>query len=187
MIGPMFHMLSQSSASLDYCDVEGGTSGINLNDTGSSYTWSTGCYDMDPLFVDPANGDYHLQSAVGRWDEAINDWVADAQTSPAIDTGNPVGGIEDEPDPDGYNLRKNLGAYGGTAQASQTPEGWSLLCDVNNDGMVDFAEFALLAAGWQQEAQSPADGDFNVDQYVSALDMVMLCEEWLGTTGWGAP
>ena len=49
-----------------------------------------GNVSVDPLLVDPANGDFSLQ--VG---------------SPAIDAGNPYGGT----DPDGS--RADLGAYGG--------------------------------------------------------------------------
>lgn len=110
-----------------YCDVEGGFPG-------------EGNFDADPAFVrlgiwvDADNpdavtgsgetgavwisGDYHLRSETGRWDPENGGWRVDAQTSPCIDAGSPATPPGDEPDPHGD--RVNLGAYGGTRQASMT-------------------------------------------------------------------
>jgi predicted outer membrane repeat protein len=63
------------STTVTYSDVQGGWQG-------------EGNIDADPLFVDPENGDYHLQS-----------------TSPCIDAGDP----DSPPDPDG--TRADMGAY----------------------------------------------------------------------------
>jgi len=52
-----------------YCDVEGGEAGIVTNDN-ADIDWLDGNIDADPLFADPANGDYSL---------AVN--------SPCIDAG----------------------------------------------------------------------------------------------------
>ena len=43
----------------------------------------------DPLFADPANGDFHLKSNAGRWTPA--GYVEDPTTSPAIAKGYPGG------------------------------------------------------------------------------------------------
>jgi hypothetical protein len=77
----------------------------------------------DPLFADPANADYHLKSKAGRWDPASESWVQDAVTSPCIDAGDPAAPVGDEPEPNGGRI--NMGAYGGTTEASksyQAPE-----------------------------------------------------------------
>jgi len=66
----------------------------------------------DPLFADPANGDFHLKSEYGRWNGT--GWVNDNETSPCIDAGDPS-----EKDPDGTRI--NMGAYGGTWEASKSP------------------------------------------------------------------
>ncbi|MBN2211414.1 MAG: chitobiase/beta-hexosaminidase C-terminal domain-containing protein, partial [Sedimentisphaerales bacterium] len=134
--GATLYLTSASTAQFEYCDVEGGESGFYLNGTGNSYSLPTGCYAADPCFVDVADGDYHLQSQLGHWDELGEIWVSDGQTSGAIDTAHPSEGIGAEV-ADPSNVRKNLGAYGGTVQASRTPANWSLMCDVNNDGAVD--------------------------------------------------
>ena len=70
----------------------------------------------DDFWVD---GDYHLKSEAGRWDPNMNVWVIDNITSPAIDAGDPADSVGDEPQPNGGRI--NMGAYGGTAEASKTP------------------------------------------------------------------
>jgi hypothetical protein len=63
-----------------------------------------------------ANGDYHLKSQAGRWDPAAGSWLRDEVTSPAINAGDPASPIEYEPAPNGGIV--NMGAYGGTTEAS---------------------------------------------------------------------
>ena len=71
----------------------------------------------DPLFVDPATGDYHLSSTAGSWHAGL--FTADATSSRCIDAGAPGDSVGDETTPNGG--RVNQGAYGGTTQASRTP------------------------------------------------------------------
>jgi hypothetical protein len=77
-------------------------------------------------------GDYHLQSQGWRWSEQPihgSHWYFDTATSLAIDAGDPVDSLGEElerapDDPEGrwgVNHAIELGAYGGTAQASLTP------------------------------------------------------------------
>ncbi len=87
-----------------------------------------GNLDVDPLFVAPGywetdedvwvDGDYHLRSQAGRWDPVTESWVQDDVTSPCIDAGDPTAPVGDEPLPNGAIV--NLGAYGGTAEASKS-------------------------------------------------------------------
>jgi len=92
----------------------------------------TGNISGNPLFADPVNGDYHLMSEGHRWNMQNESWTYDYVTSRCIDAGNPALPLGDEPlsvprDPDneyGLNLYINMGAYGGTCQASIAPLNW---------------------------------------------------------------
>ena len=97
--------IAESVATVTYSDVQGSSPG-------------TGNIDVDPLFADPDNLDYHLKSQAGRWDPGSLTWIQDEITSPCIDRGDPAWPLGDEPDPNGGII--NLGAYGGTAQASMS-------------------------------------------------------------------
>lgn len=76
---------------------------------------------VDPLFANPAAGDYHLRSRAGRWDGVRRAWVRDEATSPAVDAGDPAANYAAEPQPNGG--RVNLGCYGNTAEASRSVSG----------------------------------------------------------------
>lgn len=65
-------------------------------------------------------GDYRLQSQSGRWDSDAKIWILDPVTSPCINTGDPSSSVGDEPAPNGDRI--NMGAYGGTSQASEGSE-----------------------------------------------------------------
>jgi hypothetical protein len=101
-------------------DVEDGEYLIRYNDIQGGWT-GTGNLAVDPLFADAQNDDYHLKSKAGRWDPVAKSWVLDSVTSPCVDAGDPSTSIVNEPQPRG--LRVNMGAYGGTAQASKSPSG----------------------------------------------------------------
>jgi hypothetical protein len=64
-------------------------------------------------------GDYHLQSIYGRWHPQSQMWIDDSLNSPAIDTGDPYDAVAQEPAAHGQRI--NMGVYGGTHQASQSP------------------------------------------------------------------
>ncbi len=86
----------------------------------SCISGAEGNIEGDPLLVDPNNGDYHLRSTRGRYWPEHDIWVLDQETSPCIDGGDPSAETLDEPAPNGGRI--NIGAYGGTVQASLTPE-----------------------------------------------------------------
>ncbi|MBN1505330.1 MAG: right-handed parallel beta-helix repeat-containing protein [Sedimentisphaerales bacterium] len=123
--------INSNFATVTYCDVEGGWPG-------------DGNIQEDPLFVelghwvgadeatgDPGawwSGDYHLQSQGLRWNAQTRSWVSDPATSPCIDAGDPASPLLDEPvsvtQPGGEpypNTRIDMGAYGGTPEASLAP------------------------------------------------------------------
>ncbi len=149
-----------SKTRIAYSDFEGGWPGL-------------GNIDVDPCFASPGywadasdpnimvapddpnavwiNGDYHLVSQAGRWDPETRSWMKDDVTSPCIDAGAPQSPIGYEPFPNGGYV--NMGAYGGTAQASKSYFG-EPVCeiivagDINGDCKVDVLDLARMASNW---------------------------------------
>jgi predicted outer membrane repeat protein len=142
-----------------------------------------GNFAIDPLFADPNNGDYHLQSAAGRQNPAGGDWVMDAQTSRCIDAGSPSMSLGQETK-NSANLRIDMGCYGGTAEASRTPAGWSLPADLNNDGAVNVEDFAILSSSWGSSNIWPLHPDLTRNGTVDLDDLGLLIESWMGQTTW---
>ena len=104
-----------------------------------------GNLDIDPLFADPENGDYHLLSRRGRYWPEHNVWVLDDVISPCIDGGDPNADYSNERKPNGGRI--NMGAYGGTPYASMKEMRWNP-SDINHDDWVNFMDFAKLAENW---------------------------------------
>ena len=72
--------------------------------------------DQNPLHPTWVPGDYHLMSEAGHWDDQSQTWKTDNLSSPCIDRANPETVLGKEPVPHGDIV--NMGAYGGTSQAS---------------------------------------------------------------------
>jgi hypothetical protein len=73
----------------------------------------------DPMFIDTDDGDYHVRSERGRYWPQYDIWVLDRVTSPCVDAGDPQAEVSNEPIPNGGRI--NIGAYGGTIEASLSP------------------------------------------------------------------
>lgn len=69
---------------------------------------------VDPLFADPAIGDFHLKSKAGRWTPAGH--VQDPVSSPALGRGYSGGKATENPERAGPQIE--LGAYGNSGEAS---------------------------------------------------------------------
>jgi hypothetical protein len=153
----------EGKATANYCDVQGGFPG-------------EGNIDIDPLFAkhgfwadvndqnivvepnDPnavwIDGDYHLKSQAGRWYVNEGRWTKDDVTSSCIDAGDIRSPIGNEPFPNGGII--NMGAYGGTSEASKSYFG-ELVCetivagDINGDCKVNLTDFAIMALHWLED------------------------------------
>jgi hypothetical protein len=124
------------SAFVSYSDIQGGWSGVGINNI-----------DTDPLFADPENGDYHLKSMAGRWNSATQNWVIDQISSPCIDAGDPETPVGLERLPNGDRI--NMGAYGGTPEAS-----------------LSVTQKQQLTLPGQASNPNPPDGAVNVDRNI---------------------
>jgi len=183
---------------INYCCIKGCTGHLG----------GVGNIDVDPCFVRPGywdingtpeephddfwvDGDYHLKSEGWRWDTSRKVWTWDDVTSRCIDAGNPSSSLGDEPltlpvDPNnqwGHNLRIDMGAYGGTAEASMPPYNWAILADLTNDGIVDFVDFTHWAENWLT-TDSDWPGDLDRNSAVDLADLALLADDWLKETTW---
>jgi hypothetical protein len=159
----------------DEMQVYGGTPTMTYNDIQGGFT-GEGNIDADPLFANAANGNYHLKSEAGRWDSDSQSWVKDAATSPCLDTGDPASDWTAELWPHGKHI--NMGAYGGTAQASMSLSSAGNVADLNNDNTVGCADMTMLVGKWLHQKVLLAE-DLDRNCVVNLSDFCILTDEWL--------
>jgi hypothetical protein len=164
-----------SHAAVSYCNVEGGLGRANVSSY-STLTWGEGNIDADPLFADAGGEDFHLQSAAGRWDPAAEAWVRDAVTSPCIDAGDPAeANWTEELWPHGKRI--NMGAYGGTPQASMSPSDVGLAADFDHNDTVDLLDLMRFADEWPVAAIL-MDTDLDRNGRVDLADFALIARSW---------
>jgi parallel beta-helix repeat protein/predicted outer membrane repeat protein len=168
------------SANISYSDIEGGWPEGGI-----------GIIDADPLFADANNGDYHLKSEAGRWNTNTQTWVTDDVTSPCIDAGDPNMPVGDEPFPSG--IRINMGAYGGTTEASKSISDVPEVVNVNdsdNGSQVTIRQGQILAVTLES---NPTTGyswdrvekeDSILEKFGDTLYFPSEEEEVVGAGGW---
>jgi hypothetical protein len=161
---------------LAYCDIEGGLLGIFGEGT---INWGPGNIDVDPglarLGDAGSAGDYHLRSQVGRWDADGRRWVVDDVSSPCLDAGDPGSDWRAELWPHGRRI--NLGAYGGTAEASLSLSSLGCAANLDYDDTVQMADFALLAGAWLAEG-ALLQADFDRDGRIDFNDFARWADVW---------
>lgn len=209
-LGAQIAFANESEMTINYCDIAGGKQAVHGH-TGSTLDWGIGNIDDEPYFVDPGywdlndtpddtnddfwvDGDYHLQSEGWRWDSLRLRWDYNDVTSRCIDAGNPGSALanelltvpEDPANLRGENIRINMGAHGGTTEASMPPYDWTLLADLTNDGTANLADYTGQAKDWLQ-SESEKLGDLDRDGTVDINDIAMLAEDWLKQTSWAQP
>ena len=163
------------TVSIWYSDIDGGQEAI-WDDAGG-LIWGNGNIDEQPEFAsydistEHDMWDFHLQSEFGRWDKNIDDWVEDSTTSLCIDAGDPNTDYSGELWPHGGRI--NMGAYGGTRQASKNGN----VADFDINGSVDSVDLSEFVYYWLAE-----DGgivNLNLKGVVNTEDFAILSENWL--------
>jgi hypothetical protein len=182
-----------STVDISYSDIRSGQTGIF--DPGEAVIWGAGNIDDDPCFAelgcwdlngtpDDANddfwvdGDYHLKSEAGRWNPNSQSWVQDQASSLCIDAGDPNTCIGFEPNPNAGVV--NMGAYGGTAEASLSPSG----VDCITADHPDYDEWVTVGEPvcWCYHRQCHGDTDCKAQgknkYWVSTDDLDILIAAW---------
>lgn len=68
-------------------------------------------------------------------------------------------------------------------KASVAPPGYWLAGDLNNDGIVDFGDFAVFASSLAATSSGLA-GDIDGDSEVGTEDIALLADNWLEAADW---
>ena len=164
-------------------DVQGGTSGTGNLSTDPCFAApgyrndnGTPAEPWDDFWVD---GDYHLRSQAGRWDPNNQIWVQDDLTSPCIDAGDRGSDWTAELWPHGRRI--NMGAYGGTPEASMSLSSVGNIADLNNDDLVSCEDLMLFGEKWPWERALMAE-DLNRDGIVDSHDFAVFADEWRQTS-----
>ena len=195
--GPQLALGAYVDLTATYNCIQGGRDAVRW-DNAAAAGWDATNIDVWPGFGAPGAwlpepfpaagdatwlpGDYHLLSTQGRWqpdhDPTQNQgqWVADMEDSALIDTGDPLTPWQAECWPNGAIV--NLGAYGGTSQASLSCSMVGEPADLDVDGIVNLADFARLTDRWFTTGQ-PTPADLNHDGIVDPADLVILLSRWL--------
>ncbi|MHC4113508.1 MAG: hypothetical protein ACYSUY_20735 [Planctomycetota bacterium] len=175
--GPQIAVENDGILSISYCCLQGGQWDVYAPE--ATLNWLDGNIDMDPCFADEAGGDYYLRSTAGRWDPDSETWVTDANTSPCIDAGNPGCPAELETDPNGSRI--NMGAFGGTAEASKSPPNSALLADLTNDRKVDSNDLRVFVKYWLESGPC-LPSDLNRNKFIDFVDFAVFARELADTS-----
>jgi hypothetical protein len=150
---------------INYSCIQGWTGGFG----------GSGNISTDPRFADVDANDFHLKSAAGRWDANSESWVQDDVNSPCIDAGDPNSDWTAELWPHGKRI--NMGAYGGTPEASMSALDLGNVADLNNDNSVDYMDMKLFTDKWPFEEVLLAE-DLNRDRFVNLIDFAIFANNW---------
>ena len=173
--GPAIGLFGSSTVSVSYSNTEGGQEAI-WDDAGG-LIWGSGNIDEQPEFAsydistEHDMWDFHLRSEFGRWDKSTGDWVEDMTTSLCIDAGDPNSDYSGESWPNGGQI--NMGAYGGTRQASRNGN----IADFDINGSVDGIDLSEFVYYWLTDD----GGIVNLDLkgMLNTEDFAILAENWL--------
>jgi hypothetical protein len=133
------------SVSVSYSDIQG-------------MPYGSGCIVADPLFVNPASNDLHLQAG-----------------SPCIDAGNDLGIVIDAADLDGDGIPNEAVPVDldGNSRFVDDP-------NVPDTGVYFISEFPIVDMGaYEYPGIEPIPGDINYDGVVDFKDLAILCGNWL--------
>jgi hypothetical protein len=151
-----------AATTIRYSTVAGGWTGPGGHNT-----------DADPLFVDPAIGDYRLKPGSPCIDAGSNWAVADL-TSTDFD-GNPR--FADDPATAdtgcGEAVVVDMGAYEYQGQPAQV-----VFADIDGDGGVALGDVEVLLDCWALTEEPCCIADLDVDGTVGVVDFLILLANW---------
>jgi hypothetical protein len=167
-----------SAIGVYYCRIESLWNPLYVYKGNFCATWQNDNVSSDPAFADPNGGDFHLKSNAGRWqwDPDNPGWMNDDVASICIDAGDPNVSWIGELWPHGK--RVNIGAYGGTPEASLSLSNAGNPYDLTGDDFVNMKDLAKLGERWL-DWEPPSVADLDRDGFVDFRDLRLMAENWL--------
>jgi hypothetical protein len=145
-------------ATVDFCDLQGGQGDVSIDTSccsPSQLTFGPDNIDVDPLFVDPGGGDYHLSA-----------------TSSVIDAGDPAF----IPGPNETDIDGDQRVVGGLLDLGA--DEFLRLGDIDGDGIVGIADFLALLGSWGPCGDTCGPEDIDGDGTVGITDVLVLLANW---------
>jgi hypothetical protein len=158
---------------VQYSDVQGGEAEVLVVDDDGTVNWGDGNIDADPLFVNPDNGDYHLQSGSPAIDAGHN-WAIAGLADTDLD-GDPRFAA-DKIDFDtgcGIPVVVDIGAYEYVGDPFPVKLG-----DLDGNGTVGIVDFLAQLADWGSCVEQCCLADLDIDGDVGITDLLLLLESW---------
>jgi hypothetical protein len=156
-------------------DVQGAQSNAYVG-TGSTLDWDANNLYINPLFVSGPLGGYYLSQIV----------AGQLQESPCVDAGSDLAarvGMSK------YTTRTDEVFDGGIVDMGYhhsftTMEQPCKFCNLSDDGIINFSDFAILASSWLDEGCTAGnnwclDADLTFDTRVNLDDLLVFIECWL--------
>jgi len=159
-----------------YSDVEAGRDGIFI-DTDCILHWGPGNIDADPCFADPSYWDDANTPGEPNDDFFVVRSFHLLPGSPCADLGD-NGAVSDDNDAD---LDGEKRIFADTVDIGADELVTNRL-DLNNDGIVDYLELAVMVNEWLTSGQLHAD--FYEDGFIDFADYAELVKQWLWTGSW---
>jgi parallel beta-helix repeat protein len=153
---------------------DGSTIGFAYSDIQQASVYpGQGNINVDPLFVGPADGNFHL-----------------LEDSPCIDAGRSETDFNDACLPPGLgSLRNDMGAYGGPFNCgwpgsvpapTSTP---TPVLDLNHDHIINAIDLLRILEAWHSNIQPASPEDLFDDGMMNLMDLAIFGQHWEETTG----
>jgi len=144
-------------------NMNGGYAFVTYTDVQGGY-WGTGNININPMFTDTANDDYHLQSGSQCIDVADDSAVPEDIIGDMDGTTRIIDGNCDAV------ARVDMGCY-------EFSRKW--LGDLNDDCRVNMPDIAVLSNYWETNSAQADIAPGYGDGFVNISDLVKIAENWL--------
>jgi hypothetical protein len=160
------------TVSVSHSDIKGGRTGVQVGAT-CLLNWDPCNINTNPLFINQIAGDFHLKQIL----------AGESNDSPCVNTGSD---LASDVDLATYTTRTD-----GVPDRSIVDMGYHYpaeqpcrFADLWKDGIINFLDFARIAAAWLEDDCNVSNGwcggtDLTFDDHVGLEDLVVVTDCWM--------